>query len=266
MNIRKNVDYSEMYDALDKAVKSGCEQMQMYARIGNIVNAREEKGAAVAAAEHLQERYPDIPGFSPRNLRRMRELWRTYGQDAEALNLAMQIGWTQNVVILEAELTMQERAWYLREVAAHDWSKKVLVENILNAIHLNVVLDDSTYPCYTDKENTASVSYDEENGICRPDSIEDADGRYDKDTFRPVVRILRERGLAAPERRLRLLRPPDRHRASRPPGYVPHLRRRLLREDVPPDRVYRPPRDQCQLMCRTSDIHVGGVCTHGTTG
>ena len=165
MNIRKIVDYSELYCALDKAITSDCEQMQMYARIGKAVNAREEKGAAVAAAEYLQKHYPDIPGFSPRNLRRMREFWRTYGQDTDALNLAMLIGWTQNVVILEAELTMQERTWYLREVAAHNWSKKVLVENIQNAIHLNVALDQSTYLCYTDKENTAPESHDEENCV-----------------------------------------------------------------------------------------------------
>lgn len=149
MNIRKNVDYSEMYGALDKAITSGCEQMHLYARIGNAVSAREEKGSAVAAAEYLLERYPDIPGFSPRNLRRMREFWRTYSQDTDALNLAMQIGWTQNVVIFEAELTMQERIWYLREAAAHGWSKKVLAQNIQNAVHLNVALDDKTDPCYT---------------------------------------------------------------------------------------------------------------------
>ena len=256
MNIRKVVDYSEMYDALDEVIASGCEQMQMYAQIGKAVNAREEKGAAVAAAEYLQERYPDIPGFSPRNIRRMREFWRTYNQDTNVLDLAMQIGWTQNVVILEAELTMQERIWYLREVAAHDWSKKALAENIQNAIHLNVALDQSADPCYTDMENIASESHDEENSIRRPDSIERATGQYYRDIFRPGVRILLEGGIAAPELGLRLLRPPDRHGTVRSPGYVPYLRRRLLREDVPPDRVYRPPRDQYRLTRRVSEIYI----------
>ena len=252
MNIRKNVDYSEMYDALDEAIASGCEQIHLYARIGSAVSARTEKGAAVAAAEYLQERYPDIPGFSPRNLRRMREFWHTYSHDTDALNLALQIGWTQNVVILEAELTMQERTWYLREVTTHSWSKKVLVENIQNAIHLNVALDDTADPCYTDIENTAPESHDEENSICRPDSIERSDGQHYENTFRPGVRMLCEGGLAAPELGLRLLRPPDRSGAVRPPGYVPYLRRRLLREDVPPGRIYRPPRDQFRLTRRES--------------
>lgn len=38
---------------------------------GRAVWRRTEKGAAVAAAAYLREQYPDIQGFSPRNLRRM---------------------------------------------------------------------------------------------------------------------------------------------------------------------------------------------------
>ena len=78
MNIRKPIDYSDMYAALDRAVSGDHTQMQMYALIGQAVSSREEKGTAVAVAEYMQERYPDIPGVSPRNLRRMREFYRTY--------------------------------------------------------------------------------------------------------------------------------------------------------------------------------------------
>ena len=43
---------------------------------------------------------------------------------------------------------------------------------------------------------------------------------------------------------LRRIRSPDRHGPGQPPGYVPYLRRRLCRQDVPPDGSYRPSR-QC---------------------
>lgn len=136
MNIRKPVDYSEMYELLDKALAGMPAQMKLYTLIGQAVSTREEKGAAVAAAEYLQERYPDISGFSPRNLRRMREFYRTYSQSNNALELAMQIGWTQNVVILEAELSMQERVWYIRRVALYGWTKNTLLQMIQNEEHL----------------------------------------------------------------------------------------------------------------------------------
>lgn len=89
-------------------------QMELYCEIGRLISGRPKKGAAIAAAEYLSGTYPAVSGFSPRNLRRMREFYRTYGSDLTVMAEAMTIGWTQNVVIMEAELTVQERAWYIR--------------------------------------------------------------------------------------------------------------------------------------------------------
>ena len=41
---------------------------------------------------------------------------------------AMQIGWTQNVVILEADLTIEEKAWYIRAARKFGWSKLKLLD------------------------------------------------------------------------------------------------------------------------------------------
>ena len=114
MNVKKSVDYSLMFAELDTLMKKDLPQMELYCEMGRLVNSRPEKGAAIAAAEHLSAAYPDVPGFSPRNLRRMREFYRTYESDLMVMAEAMDIGWTQNVVILEAELTLRERAWYIR--------------------------------------------------------------------------------------------------------------------------------------------------------
>lgn len=43
----------------------------------------------------------------------MRDFYRTYEDAPEIMAAAMAIGRTQNVVILEVELTLQERAWYI---------------------------------------------------------------------------------------------------------------------------------------------------------
>ena len=69
MNIRKNIDYSAMFAALDAALNAELPQMKLCCELGRIVCSRPEKGAAVAAAEHLHSRFPDASGFSPRNLR-----------------------------------------------------------------------------------------------------------------------------------------------------------------------------------------------------
>ena len=85
MNIRKNIDYSTMFAALEAALSAELPQMQLCCELGRIVCSRPEKGAAVAAAEYLHSRFPDASGFSPRNLRRMREFYRMYEDTPELL-------------------------------------------------------------------------------------------------------------------------------------------------------------------------------------
>ena len=133
--------------ALDMLMAEDLPQMELYCEIGRLVCNRPEKGAAVAAAEYLQSPYPDVSGFSPRNLRRMREFWRTYGE-TPIITEAMKIGWSQNVVVLEAELTLQEKAWYIRAVQQLGWSKMELQRQISVGAHLIVVLDGMAEVCY----------------------------------------------------------------------------------------------------------------------
>lgn len=150
MNIRKNIDYSAMFTAMDAAVDAGLSQMKLYCELGRLICERAEKGAAVAAAKHLNSCFPDVPGFSPRNLRRIREFYRMYAGNAELLALAMKIAWTQNVVILEAKLEREERRWYLRAVGRFGWSKAELQRKIKYNAHLEIQLDELEIQCYTE--------------------------------------------------------------------------------------------------------------------
>ena len=56
MNIRKPVDYSAMFAALDTLMTANMTQMELYREIGRQIIERPEKGAAIAAAE-LSVRY-----------------------------------------------------------------------------------------------------------------------------------------------------------------------------------------------------------------
>lgn len=161
MNIRKPADYSAMYQKLTAILSRNLPQMEEVCAIGKAVNQRPEKGAAVAAAEYLRANFPDRTGFSPRNVRRMRDFYRTYENDEPLLRLAMKIGWTLNVVIMEAELTRDARHWYLRKANAGGLSKAELLEMIESAAHLEKSLDAAPDTCYTDnkKKNSALRSH-----------------------------------------------------------------------------------------------------------
>ena len=137
MNIRKPVDYTDLYAQLETALCRNKKQMDQYAAIGKAVALRSEKGAAVAAADYIREAHPELSGFSPRNLRRMRTFYQTYGNHPDLLKLAMRIVWTLNVLILEADLTLAERAWYLNAALRFGWTKAVFQEKLAESAHLN---------------------------------------------------------------------------------------------------------------------------------
>lgn len=169
MNSRKNIDYSEMYESLDNLMAQQIPQMELYCKIGKVVSWRSEKGAAVAAAAYLSEQYPDTQGFSPRNLRRMRDFCRTYEDHPDLLTLALQLGWTHNVVILEANLSIELREWYLKAVLQLGWSKAELIEKIATNAHDMIILTINEEACYTD-EQEETVNQNKVGGFMRKEN------------------------------------------------------------------------------------------------
>ena len=157
MNVRKPANYNTMYREVAEILTQNLPQMEEIHAIGKAVSRRPEKGAAVAAAEFLQAKFPDRTGFSPRNVRRMRDFYKVYENDEPLLRLAMKIGWTLNVIIMEAELTRDARHWYLRKSNAGVLSKAELLEMIESAAHLEKSLDAAPDTCYTDKKRKDSA-------------------------------------------------------------------------------------------------------------
>ena len=85
MNVRKPVDYGTMYRELTVILAQKISQMIEIYAIGKTISQRPEKGAAVAAAEFLQANFPDRTGFSPRNVRQIRDFYKTYENDQKLL-------------------------------------------------------------------------------------------------------------------------------------------------------------------------------------
>lgn len=263
MNVRKPIDSSAMFVALDTLMAADLPQMKLYYEIGQQVSGRPEKGAAVAAVEYLCRMYPDVSGFSPRNLRRMREFYRTYESSPEVLARAMTIGWTQNVVILEAELTLQERAWYIWAAQRFEWPKLELKRKIAVGAHLEIALDFTDEMCYTEEKNSVMErTANDENPLYlprqhlpqpngrirdeRPGEESGAGGGIPHRVCRYQHRGNRQSGLspsppqaggawdqlrrkdlsAAHRHRLRSIRSPDRNGPGQHPEYEPDLRRR----------------------------------------
>ena len=282
MNIRKPTDYVTMFTTLDTLMAAQLPQMELYREIGRVVSGRAEKGAAVAASEYLQAAYPAAEGFSPRNLRRMRAFYAAYEKTPEIMRLAMHLGWTRNVAILEGCGSSEERAWYIRAALRFGWKKAKLLAAIESQAWRNSSLDEQAISCYTgEKEVTRESESDEEDTLCmswkylpqphgrvRDEGLGEESGAgiaisYRIGGYQPggdrqpglspgaaqaggAWDILRRpRISAAHQCRLRELRFADRHGQRESAEYALHLRRRFCRQDVPLDGPYRPPPRCC---------------------
>lgn len=104
--------------------------MQLYAVIGEQICAQGETAFVVHLAEALAMQFPQRKGFSPRNLRRMRDFYRLYENSPCLMAQAMELGWTQNTMILECCETNEQRSFYMQLVTAEQLSKLALAKAI----------------------------------------------------------------------------------------------------------------------------------------
>ena len=61
----------------------------------------------------MKHNYPNIKGFTKRNIERMIQLYKTYKDDEIATPLVTQLSWTNNLLILSGSKTREERHFIL---------------------------------------------------------------------------------------------------------------------------------------------------------
>lgn len=114
----------------DSPEPTDAELMALYAEIGKCICTQGEKAYVVHLAQELAEQFPNCKGFSPRNLRRMRDFHRTYEGSPILMKRAQSLNWTQNTVILERCETDEQRTFYIRLAAEQGLSKLALMKAI----------------------------------------------------------------------------------------------------------------------------------------
>ena len=107
----------------------------LYWQIGRDILARQAEqgwGAKVIErlAHDLRTAFPNMKGFSPRNLKYMRAFAEAW-PDAEFVQQAVaQLPWGHNVVLLDRLPGSETRRWYAAKAIEHNWSRNVLVMQI----------------------------------------------------------------------------------------------------------------------------------------
>lgn len=143
--IKKLEEYAQLLDDLKRRIQAARTQaalavnrelIALYWDMGRMIVERQQQhgwGDAIIdrLSRDLRRAFPDNTGFSRANLFRMRAFYLAY-KDADEFvaQLARQIPWWHNVVIMEKVKDRRAREYYLRACAENGWSRNVLVHQI----------------------------------------------------------------------------------------------------------------------------------------
>lgn len=108
------------------------ELIKIYWEIGNDLAQKEKKegwGAKIidTLAKDLKEEFPNINGFSKRNLLYMRQFADAYPDFKFTQQAVAQIPWGQNIVLLEKLSDTSQRLWYAQKAQLNGWGRNMLL-------------------------------------------------------------------------------------------------------------------------------------------
>src|SRR2546427_3533013 len=86
-------------------------------------------------AADLRRAFPEMTGFSPRNLKYMRAFALAWPDEQIVQQVAAQIPWFHNCVLLDRVKDAQAREWYVRETIQNGWSRSALMHQIDSALY-----------------------------------------------------------------------------------------------------------------------------------
>lgn len=111
------------------------ELVQLYWQIGRDILQRQAKqgwGAKVIdrLAQDLRSAFPDMKGFSLRNLKYMRAFAEAWPDESFVQEVLAQLPWYHHLALLDKLPGPETRKWYAAKAIEHNWSRNVLVMQI----------------------------------------------------------------------------------------------------------------------------------------
>lgn len=120
---------------LSVVLSANASMICLYWNIGKaILNKQAEEGWGSKVIDRISkdinDAFPDMSGFSPRNIKYMRkfaEVWNDYGIMQRT---AAQIPWRSNILLMDKLSNQDERVWYAQKTLENGWSRDVLALQI----------------------------------------------------------------------------------------------------------------------------------------
>jgi predicted nuclease of restriction endonuclease-like (RecB) superfamily len=86
-------------------------------------------------AGDLRQAFPEMKGFSARNLKYMRAFAEAYPDEQFVQEAFAQITWYHNTTLMEKLKSLEQRLWYAQQTIQYGWSRNVLVHQIESGLY-----------------------------------------------------------------------------------------------------------------------------------
>jgi Uncharacterized conserved protein len=112
-------------------LKANSSMICLYWNIGKDILEKQERegwGAKVIdrMSKDLKEAFPDMTGFSPRNIKYMRKFASNWPDFEFVQRVVAQIPWRSNITLLDKLDNQDKRFWYAHKIVEYGWSKTIL--------------------------------------------------------------------------------------------------------------------------------------------
>ncbi len=138
--------YTDLFAGLKNRVRAARVQairtvntqlIELYWSIGNDVKAQQESqkwgsGVIKKLAEDLRVEFPEMKGFSPRNLQYMTTFAKAWAVTSIAQQPVAQLPWGHITILLDKLDAQRDRTWYASAAVEHGWSRNVLLNMIMS--------------------------------------------------------------------------------------------------------------------------------------
>ncbi|PSB27548.1 PDDEXK nuclease domain-containing protein [Chlorogloea sp. CCALA 695] len=116
------------------------ELVLLYWQIGrDILTRQQQQGWGAKVIERLsadlRSSFPEMKGFSPRNLKYMRAFAEAYSEESFVQQPVAQIPWGHNLRLLDLVKEPTERLWYAQQTIQYGWSRNILVHQIESGLY-----------------------------------------------------------------------------------------------------------------------------------
>ena len=120
--------------------EKGSELIRLYYDIGiAIMEKQQNEGWGNKTIDHLSvdlhNSFPDMKGFSPRNLLYMKQFAEAYVDHTISQQLVAKLPWGHNVILIDKLDSNEQRLWYAQKTIEHGWSRAVLIHQIKSGLH-----------------------------------------------------------------------------------------------------------------------------------